>query len=117
MDDDSFRTKYGDVLSHEGSVFVTREDGGGGEPGSQDITWRNTFEYPNRRVMEALDSDWADRIDFFRPEGGGTRWSIRWNTRVWGIKAVAQYLTFQLVSRRRLRREIIGPVTQHFGRR
>ena len=114
-DETAFQAKYSKVLSREDNVYVTQEEERkyeGEEP--EKFTWRCTFEYPSLRTMQALDSGWADRTDRFRPEGGGTRWSIRWNTRTGGVKGLAHYLTFLLLRRRQLRGAIAVPVKAHF---
>ena len=116
--DDAFQIEYGELLGRNGNVFVTQEeDTKGGDEGPKKTTWRCTFEYPGRRMMETLDSSWSDRVDLFRPVRGGTRWRIRWNTRIGGIRGVAQYLVFRLVGHKRLRHGILDPVRGHFDAR
>jgi hypothetical protein len=84
------------------------------DEGGERITWRCTFEYPTRRVMEALDSDFSHREDTFRPVGRGTMWDIRLDTRVGGLHGIVYYINFLLVGRRKLRRDIVEPVRRHF---
>jgi len=107
--DGAFQAKYGNILSRQGNVFLTQEEEGTDESAGK-ITWRCTFEYPSRRVMEALDSSWANRVDLFRPVKGGTSWSIRWDTRIGGLKGIVQYVVFRLIGHRRLRRAMVDPV-------
>jgi hypothetical protein len=110
-----FKTKYGSVLSRDGNVFVTQEEVGNGKDGdAEKITWRCTFDYPSRRLMEAVDSTWANRVDVVRPARGGTRWSIRWDTHVGGVIGLVQHLVFRLVGHRRIRRAMVDPVKEHF---
>ena len=113
--DDAFQAKYGNLVSNQRNVYVTREeDGRDGDEGREEITWSSTFEYPTRRVMVAVDSSWANRVDVFRPVRGGTKWSIRWDTRVGGIRGAAQYLVFRLMGHRRFRRAVVDPIKRNF---
>ena len=113
--DDAFQAKYGKVVSNQTNVYVTREnEGRDGDEGGREITWSSTFEYPTRRVMKAVNSRWANRVDVFRPVRGGTKWSIRWDTRVGGIRGAAQYLVFRLMGQRRFRRTVVDPVKRYF---
>ena len=118
VDDAAFQEKHGNVLSRHGDVFMTQEeDRGDGNEVAVRIRWKCTFEYPTRRVMEALDSSWADRVDQFRPASGGTVWRLYWDTHIGGLKGMAQYLVFLLVGSRRLRHNIVDPVKEHFEER
>ena len=109
LSEEAFRARHGDVLSREEDVFLTRE----GE-GDEEIRWRCTFEYPERRVLEALDSSWSSRTDTFRPRSGGTAWTIQWTNASTGVKGVVQYLVFRFLSQRRVRRAIVEPVRSRF---
>ena len=114
---DSFQAQYGKLVSNNDNVYVTEEledSDEEGEESGEKITWNTTFEYPSRRVMEAVDSSWANRVDLFRPVRNGTRWTISWDPRVGGIRGVAQYVAFRLAVHRRFRRSVIDPVRAHF---
>ena len=117
VDAKDFREKYGEILSRDDNVFLTQEvDGDKSSARANRITWRCTFQYPSRREMEALDSRWSDRVDIFRPAKGGTRWTIRWSTRVKGVLGLAQILMFRLAGHKNARRFIVAPVRGHFER-
>ena len=133
---DAFQEKYGEILSQEGNVLVVEEWVGmeeeedeeewdGEEEGEDEeeadeedesdyITWRCIYDYPNRRFMEAVDSNWADRLDQFRAARGGTRWEVQWRTKTGGVKGMLQYLWFLVIANRNYRRNILDPVRQHF---
>ncbi len=115
MSDPAFRDKHGEVLSQNGNTYTTQEEARPGEEGEVErITWRCTFEYPLRRSMVAMDSTWANREDTFRPQERGTRWTIRWDTRVGGGRGIAQYIVFCILGHRRSRRKFMEPVVGHF---
>ncbi len=109
LSDEAFRAKHGNVLSREGSTFLTRE-----VEGDDEVRWRCTFQYPELRSMEALDSSWSSRTDTFQPRRGGTTWTIHWTNGSMGVKGIAQHLAFRLPGHRRVRRAIVEPVTRHF---
>ena len=109
INEEAFRAKYGTVVSREGDIFVTREQLGEEQ---EPITWRCTFQYPAQRTMEAVDSLWAHRVDRFRPVNGGTRWTIRWDTRIGGLRGLAQYVFFRMAGHRRIRRRIVDEVVE-----
>ena len=120
-DDASFTERCGTVEERDGDTFVVREDVRAYPEDEPDlIGWRCRFEYPVRRTMVAIDSDWADRTDTFErlSEGEGvsegTLWRVRWDTRSRGLKTITQYLAFRLATHKRLRRELMDPVLQHF---
>ena len=115
VSEEAFQEQYGAVVEREGNSFVVREDVRrypDDEP--EFITWRCTFSFPSDRTMEALDSTWAHRYDSCRSVPGGTLWRVQWDTRVGGLRGVAQYLVFRLVGHRRMRRRLLDPVMQHF---
>jgi hypothetical protein len=105
----AFRKKYGAVQEASGNTLVAHEEGEDG------IAWRCTFEYPTRRVMEAVASRWADRTDTFQEVAEGTRWSITWRIKARGLAALLQWLYFQLRKRKQMRAELVEPVAQHFA--
>ena len=112
LDEEQFREKYGEVLERDGDTIVVREDD---EVDVADVlTWRCTFDYPQRRVMEVVDSPWADRIDEFRATQGGTRWTVTFRTKRTGFVGFLQWLFFRLLTSRGFRRRIVEPVVAHF---
>ena len=115
LDAESFREKYGVLLRREEDAFIVQEDVRAfPEDEPLLITWRCTFRYPLSRTMEALDSRWANRRDTFREVDDGTAWRVQWDTWGRGLRGIIQYLAFRLVGHRRIRRELLDPVKEHF---
>ncbi|MBI4298825.1 MAG: hypothetical protein HY666_03600 [Chloroflexi bacterium] len=113
VNQETFDKRYGKLMSREGDAFIVKEEiSRGGE--SEHVVWRCTFRYPQHRLMEAVDSLWADRLDQFRTARSGTYWRIQWRTKTGGIRGVLQYLFFRLIGYREPRRNIIKPVQRHF---
>lgn len=115
LDDDRFREEYGDIVDRDGDTLYVREDVRRyPEDDPELITWRCLFDFPKSRRMEAVDSVWADRYDRFEPEGGGTRWTVVWDTRVGGLKGIVQWLVFRLFTHKGMRRDLLDPTKDHF---
>ena len=115
IDEQAFEEKYGTVTERQESTFVVREDARANPEDEPDlVTWRCEFNYPTIRSMEAVDSTWANRSDTFHSVSGGTRWSVRWDTRLGGMLGIAQHLVFRAFGHRRIKRETFGPVREHF---
>ena len=115
VDDKTFAERYGTVEERDGDSFVVEEDVRAYPEDEPDlIRWRCRFEFPFTRTMTAIDSDWADRNDSFEKVSQGTLWRVRWDTRSRGLKTITQYLAFQLTTHRRLRKDLMAPVLQHF---
>ena len=117
LGEEAFQKEYGEVLEQEGNSYVVREDVRRYPDDPPElITWRCTFDFPESRNMESLDSVWAHRRDTFRSDGEGTMWRVDWDTRVGGLRGIIQYLSFRIVGHRRTRRHIMGPVQERFDR-
>ena len=115
VSDEAFKAQYGTVIEQEGHNIVVEENVSRHPEDEPDlVTWRCTFIYPTERSMEALDSLWSDRYDFFRSANGGTRWTIRWRTKMGGVQGIIQYLFFQLHGQRRMKKDVLTPVKEHF---
>lgn len=108
-DEAAFTEKHGAVIERSDGAMVTREAGD-----DEALTWRCAFEYPASRVMEAVDSTWSDRLDEFRDTARGTRWVLTFVSKRDGFVGVVQWLFFHLMTRRNVRRAIVGPVLAHF---
>ena len=52
--------KYGRLVAQDGDSYTFRDESENG------VTWRCTFDRPNRRLMEDQDSRWSDRNDYFQ---------------------------------------------------
>lgn len=104
-----FTQKHGNIVKSEGNIIVTKDSQAG-----YDLTWRCTFEYPNRRLMEAVDSGWADRTDIFKVTTMGTNWEIAFETKRRGPIGGVQALFFYLFTKKRIYNTSIDPVVQHF---
>ncbi len=116
VSDEAFASRYGVVLGRDGDSIVVEEDVRHyPEDEPELVRWRCTFEYPTARRMDAVDSIWSDRYDSFRSEKDGTRWSVRWRTKIGGLHGAAQYIYFLLVGGRRMSREVFDPVRKHFA--
>ncbi len=108
-DEDAFVEKYGEILERTEGAIVTQETGD-----DDTLTWRCTFDYPARRVVEAVDSTWSDREDDFWEVSEGTRWVVTFVSKRGGLVGVMQWIFFRLMTRRNVRRVIVGPVLAHF---
>ena len=73
--------KYGRLLEHEEPDY-TFEDAG-----DEKVVWRCSFYPPHQRIMRALESKWADRIDWFQPSGEGTLWTVAWEPKAAGFRS------------------------------
>lgn len=105
----NFTEKHGEIVKSEGNILTTKDSQYG-----YDLTWRCTFEYPNRRLMEAIDSNWANRTDFFTMANFGTQWAITFETKRGGPAGGVQALFFHLFTRKRIYQSSINPVIKHF---
>jgi hypothetical protein len=106
----TLENKYGRLLEREGNTYTFLESIGGG------ITWRCTFEPTSHRAMRTVDSNWSDRLDWFEPAPGGTKWTIAWELKVSGAAICTKWLFFHLLDKRRVRTRLIIPVLLHFHR-
>ena len=110
-----FAAEYGRLVESDGDGFIVEEDVRRYPEDDPDlIRWRCTVRYPESRSKEALNELWAHRMDRFRSVDKGTAWKVSWTPRARGLKLVLQYLVFQLIGRRRLKRELVDPVRAHF---
>ena len=109
VSEELFAEKNGDIIGHDGAAILTREDGPGGA-----LDWSCTFEYPESRMMQAVDSNWSDREDRFRLTAGGTRWVVTFLTTRSGLLGFMQWVVFRVATSRRVRRVVVKPVVAHF---
>ena len=100
--------RHGRLLEQEGHTYTFQDDT------AASITWQCTFEPPRLRIMRALESTWADRIDIFEPSPEGTLWTIVWEPKATGIRAYTQWLGFKLRGKQQVYQEVITPVVRHF---
>ena len=115
MDDELVHEKYSEDIHADGADFVYTEDTRRHEDEPAEIiTWRCSFDYPNQRVMRAVDSNWSHRTDTFQPDRGFTYWTVRWDIQDNLLRSVIKYLAYKLGTHRSLRRQIINPVVEHF---
>ena len=113
--DERFQEKYAEDVRLTDDGYVYTEDVRRYPDDPEDIiNWRCTFEYPSRRVMAALDSEWSHRRDDFKPFAGGTRWTVRWSTQGNVAHGLIQLLFFKLRRGKMIRRELMDPVISHF---
>jgi hypothetical protein len=108
-DPTKFTEKHGQIVQSEGNIITTKDSQAG-----YDLTWRCTFSYPNKRLMEAIDSNWAHRTDFFTMANLGTQWAITWETNRGGPAGGVQSLFFHFFTKKRVYQSSINPVIQHF---
>ncbi|MCH7713564.1 MAG: hypothetical protein IIC99_08065 [Chloroflexi bacterium] len=111
IDRKALREKYGTLIAQDGDTYTFKETLVGEDA---PITWRCSFERPNHRAMTAEGKNWADRYDYFQPMEGGTWWSIVWVPKAGGLRAYSLWLGFQIRSKRRIFRETVQPVLDHF---
>lgn len=102
--------KYGRLLSQEEGYYVFQDNT---EAANK---WRCTFEPPHRRVMEALESNWSDRIDAFETSGEGTRWTLTWELKSRGAPALFKSLFFRFKDRKQIYNGMVQPVIEQFQR-
>ena len=115
VDDEQFRRRYSDDIRPDDGGYVYTEDIRRYPDDPEEIiTWRCVFDYPNRRVMAALDSDWSDRQDDFEPLGDASRWTVRWSVHGGMVPRLVRFLFFKLVRGKVIRREMQEPVVRHF---
>ena len=110
-----FVSHYGEIVERDGGALVIDEDVSRYPDDPPDIVrWRCFFDFPKRRQMVAVDSTWADREDIFTEEKEGTRWRVRWRTKIGGIRGALQIVYFWLVQGRAMSRDVFGPVKERF---
>ena len=107
-DHQALEERYGRLVKWEGDSYTFEENT------EEGASWRCAFQPPKRRVMEALESNWADRIDQFENSSGGTLWTVIWESKSRGLASYTQWLFFQLRGKRRVYQQFITPVAQHF---
>ena len=118
VDDEQFRRRYSEDVRPDDGGYVYTEDIRLYPDDPEDlITWRCVFDYPNRRVMAALDSDWSDRQDDFEPLGDDARWTVAWSMHGSLVQRLTRFLYFKLRRSKVIRREILDPVVSHFKAR
>ena len=100
--------RYGKLVARDGDVYTFKGDS------EEAVSWSCAFQAPTQRVMRALDSKWADRFDWFEPSGNGTLWTIVWETKVTGLRALTQGLGYHLAGKRKMYAQVVEPVIRHF---
>ena len=100
--------KHGRLIKQEGDTYTFQDNT------VDETLWQCTFDPPERRVMRAPESRWADRIDLFQTSADGTLWTVVWEPKVTGIRSYTQWLMFQLRGKSRVYQSIIMPVVRHF---
>ena len=100
---------YGRLLQQDANVYTFQDRN------DEEARWRCRFDPPNFRVMEAVDSPWADRYDVFEPSGEGALWTVSWQLKDKGFKAWMQWLTFRLGGKRQAYEQTIAPILSHFS--
>ncbi len=116
IDEEDFQSQFGEVLEREGDTLVLREDTRlHPDDAPVMVTWRYTFDYSSQRGMETSDSMWANRYDTFRPADGGARWTVTWVTKRSGPRSILQYVFFKILGRRRIRKQVVEPVSRQFS--
>jgi hypothetical protein len=115
VDWEQFRKQYAEDIRDTDDGYVYTEDIRRYPDDPEElITWRCTFEYPNRRLMTALDSSWSHRRDDFETIADATRWTVRWTTRGNLAQGLIQLLFFKIRRSSAIRRELLDPVRLHF---
>ena len=102
--------KYGRLEDREGYVYTFQDRTPAGN------RWLYTFDPPNSRVVQALDSDWSDRIDTFETSGEGTTWSVTWEPRNKGAPFLLRWLFFRWKDRQELYEQMMAPVVEQLRR-
>ena len=101
--------KYGVLVGQDGQEYTFLDNS------DENIRWRCTFDPPRRCAMQAPESTWADRFDWFEPSGDGTLWTVAWDTKTRGIRSLIQWLIFQKTGKRQTYEQIVAPVLRHFA--
>ena len=123
VDRGALRERYGRLVAQDGDSYSFVEDAGiedsgiddaGDKEGENGLTWRYTFDRPNRRLTQAQGSRWSDRWDYFESVPGGTLWTIIWEPKGGGLRTYAQWLMFQWKTKRRIYQQAVQPVLDHF---
>ena len=100
--------RYGRLVGRDGDTYTFKEET------QEGVTWRCTFQPPTRRVMQAPDSTWADRIDLFEPREEGTLWTVMWESNARGLRVFTEWLGFRLKGKLGAYAEVVTPVVRHF---
>ena len=108
IDKTSFKKKYGVIENQEDNVYWTVDE-------RDNIEWKCSFNYPEIRIMESVNSRWSDRTDKFEATETGTKWIIEWNIKSHGLKALIQLIYFKIKGYKKYHRMIIKPVEDHFS--
>jgi len=108
LDKLSFTKKYGEIQNQEGNVYWTVDE--------RDIVkWKCTFNYPEIRIMESVNSKWSDRRDKFETTVNGTKWIIEWASKSHGLKSLIQLIYFKVQGHKTYYRMIIKPLEDYFN--
>ena len=106
-----FAQRYGEIEEESDEGILTRVADGDAE-----VTWRSTFDYPDRRLM-MVDSSSSDREDIFTTVRGGTKWTVVIHSKKGGIPGLMQWFYFQVIGKYRVGVPVISPVIFHFRRK
>jgi hypothetical protein len=114
-DHEAFKNHYGEIKEWADDVFLVTEDAKRyPDDPTELISWRCTFVYSESRIMEAVDSTWADRRDNFVRESEGTRWDVEWNLRTGWLRGLTQIFGFRVWAHKRMRVKMLDPVKEFF---
>ena len=100
--------KHGRLIKQEGDTYTFQDDT------VDETLWQCTFDPPERRVMRAPESRWADRIDLFQASPDGTLWTVVWEPKTKGFRSYTQWLSFRIRGKSRVYEGVIMPVVRHF---
>ena len=100
--------RYGVLVEQEDLAFTFADKAGSGN------RWRYSFDPPHRRRVQALDSNWSDRVDTFEASGEGTIWKIAWVPPSGGAPFMLRWLFFRWKDRKMLHAQLVQPVVEHF---
>ena len=115
LDEEIVHERYSEDIRLDGAEYVYTEDTRIHEDDpSQIITWKCSFDYPNQRVMRAVDSNWSHRTDTFHPDRGFTHWTVMWEIQDNFFRSLIKYFAYKVGTHRSLRRLVINPVIKHF---
>lgn len=104
----SLEESYGRLIEQEGNTYTFQDDT------EDEVKWVCTFDPPLRRTMRAQESKWADRLDWFQPSADGTLWTVVWEPKATGIRAITQWLGSKLRGNSQIYQNVVVPVVRHF---
>ena len=115
LDSEHVHERYSKDIHQDGEEYVYTEDiRSHPDDPPEIITWRCSFDFPHRRTLRAVDSDWSHRTDIFRTDRGFTHWTVQWEIQDNFLRSIIKYFAYKVGTHRSLRRRIIDPVREHF---